>query len=357
MKIDNLITNAVDKNNYLQVICPLPWFNLRHMQYQPNSNHGPHGYLLSTQDNITHLSRFGLLSNREGILRYRRSLEVSRELAPGKSKEVSLTLMEDSITVLTQEETVVVANDVNDGRASVKRKMKNAFLNLFKSKAAKTEQLAKAEEVSKSDPVTKTEALKSEKETNDEVAKSEQPLAILDSNYVPEISGRSMVQMSVNIRLGDRTGKTRYALAYVPTELECLEPFYEDSFLGGSCLKINPSDEMSDEHWLSRLFFCDFYCQNSLIACVVTKNLVGHEDQFLNMRLTVVDAKEGYRKVVLVGRSVPHGYEAASAAEVINLYPLSDPTDPEFRELQKYVVLNEPGFYMPIANAYAWKVR
>lgn len=328
------------------------------MQYQPNSNHGPHGYLLSTQDNIAHLSRFGLLSNREGILRYRRSLEVSRELAPGKSKEVSLTLMEDSITVLTQEETVVVANDVNDGRASVKRKMKNAFLNLFKSKAAKTEQLAKAEEVPKSDPVTKTEALKSEKETkNDEVAKSEQPLAILDSNYVPEISGRSMVQMSVNIRLGDRTGKTRYALAYVPTELECLEPFYEDSFLGGSCLKINPSDEMSDEHWLSRLFFCDFYCQNSLIACVVTKNLVGHEDQFLNIRLTVVDAKEGCKKVVLVGRSVPHGYEAASAAEVINLYPLSDPTDPEFRELQKYVVLNEPGFYMPIANAYGWKVR
>ncbi|CAH2106840.1 unnamed protein product [Euphydryas editha] len=344
---------------YGEAICPVPWFNLRHMQYQPNSNHGPHGYLLSTQDNIAHLSRFGLLSNKAGILRYRRSLEVSRELAPGKSKEVSLTLKEDSITVLTPKETVVVANEINEGRTSVKRKMKNAFLNLFKSKAAKSDQFANIGAAKNEKMAESERAVQSEQEPKtDEAAKvDEQSLADVDTKSTYEISGRSMVQMSVNIRLGDRTGKTRYALAYVPTELECLEPFFEDSFLGGSCLKINPSDEVSNEHWLSRLFFCDFHCHNSLIACVVTKNLVGHEDQFLNMKLNVVDAKDGYKKVVLVGRSVPHGYEAASAAEVINLYPLSDPADPQFRELQKYVVLNEPDFYMPIANAYGWKVR
>ncbi|XP_026486642.2 uncharacterized protein LOC113393797 [Vanessa tameamea] len=318
---------------YGEVICPVPWFNLRHMQYQPNSSHGPHGYLLSTQDNIAHLSRIGFLKNKAGILKYRQSLEVSRvELVPGKSKEVSLSLKEDSVTVLTQEETIEVTNETQEGRVSVKRKMKNALRNLFRTKAAKT---APADsEPADSGPADSGPA---------------------DSSH--EVSGRSMMQVSVNLRLGNRTSKTRYALAYVPTELECLEPFFEDSFLGGSCLKVNPSDTVSGEHRLSRLFFCDFHCKNNLIVCTVTKNLVGHENQFLNLKLNLTDTRNGYRKVVLVGRSVPHGLEVASAAEVMNLYPLSDPADPGFRELQKYVVLNEPGFYMPVANAYGWKVR
>ncbi|XP_046959336.1 uncharacterized protein LOC124529595 isoform X2 [Vanessa cardui] len=310
---------------YGEVICPVPWYNLRHMQYQPNSSQGPHGYLLSTQDNIAHLSRIGFLKNKAGILKYRQSLEVSRvELVPGKSKEVSLTLKDDSVTILTHDETIEVTNETQEGRVSVKRKMKNALRNFFRTKAAKT---ATAED-------------------SGEPAESSHG-----------ISGQSMVQMSVNLRLGNRTSKTRYALAYVSTELECLEPFYEDSFLGGSCLKVNPCDTVSREHRLSRLFFCDFYSENNLIVCTVTKTLVGHENQYLNLRLNLTDTKNRYKKVVLVGRSVPHELEVASAAEVMNLYPLSDPEDSGFRELQKYVVLNEAGFYVPVANAYGWKVR
>ncbi|CAH0719690.1 unnamed protein product, partial [Brenthis ino] len=308
---------------YGEVICPVPWYNLNHQQYQPNCLHGPHGYLLSTQETITNLSQLGLLKNRDGILRYRRSLEMSRiELTPGKYKERSQSPINDSTNLVTEE----VVEVPDDQRPSVKRKTKDAFRHLFEMKAAKTENANKLEAHAKSNS---------------------------------EITGRSMVQMSVNLSLGDRRGKTRYALAYVPAELECLEPFYEDSFLGGSCLKVNPSDEVNPEHRISRLFLCDFECKSSLIACVVTKTLVGYENQFLNIRLNITDSEGKFRKVVLVGRDGPHGThdEEPSMAETLNVYPMSEASNPGFKELQTYLVLNEPGFYVPVANAYGWKVR
>lgn len=159
---------------------------------------------------------------------------------------------------------------------------------------------------------------------------------------IVEVSGRS----------NHASAKIKYALAYIPYELECLEPFFEDSFLGGSCLKVNPSDQVDPQHRLSRLFFCDFECNTSLIACVVTKTLAGHENQFLNIKLNIADGGKS-KKVVLVGDS----QELESDEYTLNVYPSNEGTGSNFRELQTYLVLHEPDFYIPVANAYGWRVR
>lgn len=264
------------------------------MQYQPNSSQGPHGYFLSTQDSITNITQSGLLKNKADILRYRRSLESNKIVPDNKN-----------LNDFTTEN----IDEVVDGERPVKRKMTDNIRRLFKNKAAKSES-----------------------------KKLDNPESSL------EVSGRSN-RPSVKIQ---------YALAYIPNELECLEPFFEDSFLGGSCLKVNPSDETNPEHRLSRIFFCDFECQTeiqSLIACVVTKTLIGHEDQFLNIKLNISGGK--FKKVVLVGGNE----ELEPEEETLNVYPLNEGIDPGFRELQTYLVLHESGFYIPVANAYGWKVR
>ncbi|CAH2236503.1 uncharacterized protein LOC120629640 [Pararge aegeria] len=326
-----------------EVIGPVPWYNLRHMQYQPNSALGPHGYLLSTQENIMGLSRLGLFKNKAGILRCRRSVRESNvDFIEGNTSEVSITVNTGSLTIATHEETVEITS--SESKTSTKKtKFMDALRNLFRIKATKTKQIESRKRKISLDEEEKHETNNKDEGTN-----------VMESQ---EKSKHSMVQMSVHLRLGEKTGRTRYALAYVSREMECLEPFFEDSFLGGSCLKINPSDEVCTEHRLSRLFHCDFHCEESLIACVVTKRMVGHENQFLNVKLQIQDSGEGYRKVVLIGRDIPRERQEATAAEIMNLYPTSDPRDPDFRELQRYMVLNEPDFYVSVANAYGWKVR
>ncbi|XP_052740124.1 uncharacterized protein LOC112051438 isoform X2 [Bicyclus anynana] len=340
---------------YGEVICPVPWYNLRHMQYQPNSALGPHGYLLSTRDNILGLSRLGLLQNKTGILRCRRSLKENSkvEFAEKTNSEVLITVKTDSLTIITQEETKEVEITSNDSKSSTtKTKIIDVLRNLFRAKGTKITE-------NKSGAMKRKLSLDAEEKQ--EIIDTAEEIQRKDSseNEIHEISGRSMIQMSVNLRLRDKTQKTRYALAYVSGELQCLEPFFEDSFLGGSCLKINPSDEVCTEHRHSRLFHCDFLCEESLIACVVTKKMLGHEDQFLNVRLHLQDNSESYKKAVLVGRDIPRGHEheQATAADVVNLYPLSDADDAHFREMQKYMVLHEPDFYVSVANAYGWRVR
>lgn len=326
-----------------QVICPVPWYNLRHQQYQPNSALGPHGYLLTSRRNIAGLARLGLFTNKAGVLRSRRSLKEHTADLQSEASDVAIRVRTDSLAIVTRDETLEITSDDSETSTN-KTKVIDVLRNLFKAKA-KTQREDRKRKRSLDEDEIPEEVLKgSEKEQND----------VIESN---EISGRSMVEMSVHLRLGQKTEKTRYALAYVARELECLEPFFGDSFLGGCCLKINPSDEVCTEHRSSRLFHCDFPCEHRLIACVVTKKMPGHEHQFLNMELVVKASDDSYKKVVLVGRDLPRGTEEDAAAELTNLYPLSDPNDPEFRRLQKYIVLNEPDFYVSVANSYGWKVR
>ncbi|XP_038212048.1 uncharacterized protein LOC119832451 isoform X2 [Zerene cesonia] len=314
---------------YGEVICPVAWYNLRHQQYQPNSALGPHGYLVSSAANIAGLSRLGLLRTRDGILRYRRSVEETRLEADESTREIVLALKADSVGDIQEE---VVEETTVDERKSVKRKVTRVLRHFFRIKSPKTEDRDYA-------------ALEREAEQDSK-----------PSSSAMQVRGRSMVQMSINLRLGNKQVKTKYALGYVANELECMEPFFEDSFIGGSCLKINPSDEVTPEHRFSRLFFSDFHVRNSLIACVVTKTLPGHENQFLNIILNV-ECGGKKTKVVLVGRSIPHHHEGWSGAEVVNEYPLQESGEHELRNLQRHLLLNEPGFYVPVENAYGWVVR
>ncbi|XP_072931830.1 uncharacterized protein [Epargyreus clarus] len=335
--------NGKKRRLYGEVICPRPWYNLRHMQYQPNSSHGPHGYFLSTVDNIKNLSLHGLLKDKSTTMKYRRSLEASKlEILTAKSREHLTNLnLDNTVDVANDEDKKEHTNEIDDEKKTPDSKttFKSYFRHLFRMKASKPQEHSGTEQA---------------------VAKLTESDADTSSSHVKSQSamGRSMVQVSVNLRIG-HVGKTRYALAYVPNELECLEPFYEDSFTGGSCIKVNPSDQVSPEHRLIRIFHCDFHCDKTLIACVVTKTLVGHEDQFLNIKLFMTDREGKDVKVVLVGHHIPQAqsHTTQKSADVMLVYPYGSPSDPEFRDVQRYMLWNESGFYIPVENSFGWKVR
>ncbi|CAF4953639.1 unnamed protein product [Pieris macdunnoughi] len=318
---------------YGEVICPVPWYNLRHQQYQPNCSHGPHGYLLSTLDNIVSLSRLGLFNDKAGILHYRKTIEDSRLNTedPTTSKEMVFSMNPDSISNMHEDRVQeTVEEPAQSERKSVKRKITWVLRHFFKVKSAKSD-----------DEVTKSK---------EDVNSSLNTVSEMDARE----RGPSMVQMSISLRLGNKNMKTRYALGYVPDELECLEPFFEDSFTGGSCLKVNPSDKVSQEHRLSRIFFSDFVIENRFIACVVTKTLAGQEEQFLNVLLWI-ESDSSESTIVLVGRRIPHAQgAAASGSPFQHVYPAEGA---DLRRLQTHLLLNEPGFYMPIENSYRWNVR
>ncbi|XP_061713792.1 cytosolic endo-beta-N-acetylglucosaminidase isoform X2 [Cydia pomonella] len=134
----------------------------------------------------------------------------------------------------------------------------------------------------------------------------------------------------------------RYQLQSVEEE-SCIELFLEDSFTGGGCLIINPFK-------LIRLFHCDFHIEDTLIACVVTKTLPDSEDVFLNIVLTVKDQNWSESRVVLAGTRnlTDHGIGALT---------VSAASGGEFKGLQRYLLLHQPGFYVSVENAYGWKVR
>lgn len=298
-----------------EVLCPVPWYNLRHQQYQPNSAHGPHGYLLSNYDNILQVTRLEASKDNEGIVAYRESFQMtSVDIRDAESKTGNLMAIEE-----------VGVNKQDGGRPkTVKRKMQNAFKQMFQLKNRKRDNQAVDEYVS-------TAASTSFK------------------------SGKSMVQMSVNIKLG--VDRIRYVLTRVPEEMECLEVYLDDSFTGGSCLRINPSDKCSPEHRFIRLFHCDFNCKDSLIACVVTKKVSGFRDQYLNVILNMQNAKGEDFTAVLVGRNIPQEFHVVEEASgVVNLYPVNFLTQEVFRNLQKCILLNHPDFYVPVESCYDWNV-
>ncbi|KAM3956952.1 cytosolic endo-beta-N-acetylglucosaminidase [Aphomia sociella] len=323
---------------YGEVLCPVPWYNLRHMQYQPNANHGPHGYVLSTLDNILAVSRKCMVKDPKGIIKYRESFLTSRlALHSIRSKEGNVDQNgEESPSTIDevneQQEDNLVENSESEPK-TVKRRMKNAIKYLFKK--------------SHKQYVSDEEEATAE---TDERARQ-------DSESGPSGStGLPMVQMSVNLRLGHHREKTRYALASVPDELECLEVCLEDSYIGGSCLKVNPSDSLSPEHRMTRIFHCDFHCKDTLVVCIVTKTLIENEDQFLNIKLHAKNANGEDLKVVLVGRDMPGTQQEGPYSGIHTVYPLSQTSD-AFRSLQKYLLLKEPGFYVSVENPYGWTVR
>ncbi|CAG9584304.1 unnamed protein product [Danaus chrysippus] len=314
---------------YGEVICPVPWYNLRHMHYQPNSTLGPHGYFLSTQDNIQRLSNLGLLRDKEGILRYRKSLEQGKMDTERDTGNVAMNIKEDSLTALDAgpRRDVEDKSNTNTEKTSVKMKVKNALRNLFKSRTNRSD--------------------RSDRDTVSQASEGREEDARGEEQY--QGTGKSMVRMSLNLKLG-RSSKTRYCLGYVPLERECLELCYQDSFMGGSCLTVHPADDEYEEQRTARLLHCDFLCEDTLVVCVVTKTLHDHPDQFLNVGLSLTDGK-----VQLVGRSFASGGEEPAGAELQLVYPVND--DDDFPELQKYLVVNEPGFYVPVGNPYGWRVR
>ncbi|XP_063361794.1 cytosolic endo-beta-N-acetylglucosaminidase [Cydia amplana] len=134
----------------------------------------------------------------------------------------------------------------------------------------------------------------------------------------------------------------RYQLQSTEDE-SCIELFLEDSFTGGGCLLINPLK-------LIRLFHCDFNIEDTLIACVVTKTLPEHADAFLNIVLTVKDQDWNESRLVLAGmRDWEHGIDNAVTVSAVS--------GEGFKVLQRYLLLNQPGFYVSVENAYGWKVR
>lgn len=469
----------------------MPWYNLRHMQYQPNAAHGPHGYLLSTIEHILHASRTGILMDPRGIIKYREEIPpkplVALENDADKSNEdINIVPKADSLGELKEEKLIdeenktaiennqlttdenqlhkvedhptagrmkptteekETATEEHRPKQTLKRKLKSCIKHIFQRTKARKEykddtgtdnhenninikeknieikdqpallQTRDSKVVPKlevipeqsSEPeigpnkreasVQKQVSIKetideggrmSEKEQMTEEFQSEDHRAegmtewqtktpnldlerrvsrsltgdelkakklSLDDDTSLLITGRSMVQMSVNIQLKDKDAKTRYGLAYVPDELECLEVYYDDSFIGGSCLKINPADEYSSDHRQIRLFHCDFQCEHSLIVCVVTKNLVGYEEQFLNVKLHMTDESGERLQVILIGRDVSQLGSGRGSGVISHVAPVNTAAGEDFRDVQKYMLLHQPGFYVPVENSYNWHVR
>lgn len=329
-----------------QVLCNTPWYNLRHQQYQPNSAHGPHGYLLSTPDTILSHSAHSYKDGK-GILRYRDSFQMSRmelhsikfkesssQLHSTKHRESSIVPKLDSLHHIEQVEVEEHAEE-HEEAVPTKRKMKNYFKSLLQLKSPRRDSACDEE---------------------DQVEPGSSTLKIEPSTTRPEGRGKSMMQMSVSLKLGPKGTRQRFALACVPEERECLEVYQDDSFNGGSCLRINPADNLSPEHRLARLFHCDFYCENSIIVCVVTKKLTGFSEQCLNLKLFMKNAQDEEFRVVLIGRNMPQLHSESVTTGVSSVTPL-EPASRRFKDVQRYLLLNESGFYVPIENSFDWKVR
>lgn len=175
---------------------------------------------------------------------------------------------------------------------------------------------------------------------------------------VAQTRHQSMITTSIYLNLKQPDVKTRWALTFKSKERECLEMYYEDAFIGGACLRVNPSDAVNTWHRTTRLFHCDFKCENMLIICVVTKPLKNYRDQNLNVRLKMKNAKDQDLQVVLLGRNLDQQTVLNSGSVGIHYaYPLHSEDQKEFRALREYLLVKEPGFYVPIDNFYGWEIR
>lgn len=359
-----------------KTLSPMPWYNLRHQQYQPNAAHGPHGYILSTADKLTKRRTFS--KEKKGIIKDQVDFHATRQELLSVAKEEVLSNESEKEDGDTTDSTLT--NEI-DTRTAKKSKMRDALFNFFKQKPVKIteevepnkvvrladkidapgESVPHHEEYTKATPnhnagsVHHTEERKTEIKYDTGEDSSAGPSGSTTDHHW---TGLSMQQMSVSLRLGQTAEKTRYCLARVPQERECLELYLDDSFIGGSCLKINPSDKIDSEHRFTRLFHCDFKCEDTLVFCVVTKVLPQYMDQTLNLNLYMRNASDESLTVVLTGRNVAQTATLdASASGVKYVYPLNMASEQVFQELRTYLLINEPGFYVPVENCYYWEVR
>lgn len=280
------------------------------MHYQPNAAHGPHGYQLSIQEVYSNVSR----RETKGIIKLPDSME--------KLAQLEETTPAPTTSERNPNEAVFGEESDEEPMHNIKEKIKSFF------------------------------KLKS---SSDDI-ETEEPLPI--SNSVIS-SGKSMLTMDVNIQLAPSTDvKTRVCLSYVDAESDCLEVYHDDSFIGGTCLKINPSGSAPSIHTTIRLFHCDFVCEETAIICVVTKNLQENVDQFLNVYLYAIDEEDREQRVTLIAHSLPlHNATNTANSQSFGAgkYP-SVKTSKKFRDMQKYIMLNYPEFFVPLDNFYNWKV-
>ncbi|KAJ8730433.1 hypothetical protein PYW07_017471 [Mythimna separata] len=301
---------------YGETLCPSPWFNLRHQQYQPNSAHGPHGYMLTRVENLATVKDEVHYKDKKGIIRIRASfmqvradiLAVNREALPTTSVQEALQLDRSSTTHSRTEP---------QGHGS----KVDALKNMFKPKQ-KTSEAEGA-----------------------------------DASTPREPSEQTGEQATVNLSLSRKQAR-RYGLARVPDERQCLEPHYGDAFSGGACLMVHPSDHLCPEHRFTRLLHCDFPCEEGLIFCVVTKTVQGYPDQTLNVKLYMRNAADEDLMVVLTGRALNMASALGAASRgIAHVYPLPTTQEHVLRALRTYLLLTQPGFYVPIDNAFGWTVR
>ncbi|CAG9786427.1 unnamed protein product [Diatraea saccharalis] len=346
---------------YGEVLCPVPWYNLRHMQYQPNCSHGPHRYIMTENGKITQKSQ----KDKKGIIKYHEEVITDENEIGGTSHSECVNELDEKRSVKLCE--IAVQTE----QQSVKKKIKNIFKNIFKMKISKTEEQnvhkqdneeevevgrdEKSNQLSASKAIDSQMALKM-KSTEDSVSVLSQTSCKDKKEKKLKATGKSMIWMSMNINLG-RAGQsavTRYHLTFMSNERDCLQVYFEDSFTGGSCLKVHPCEKLRRT---ARLFHCDFACAGTLVFCVVTKTMFGCEKQFLNIKLSIENDKKQYQYVYLIGRTIPtQGQQDQAGSSVMNVYPINS-SHSMFRDLQKYLLLNEPDFYIPVENSYDWTVR
>lgn len=312
------------------MLSPSPWFNLRHQQYQPNSAHGPHGYMLTTVDKLASVKDDVQYKDKKGIIRIRSSfLQARAELLTVNKESLISTTSVHSAETPPLSNTEVAPKTTKETRSSI-----STLKDIFKQKPLKISEPEGAIGLPEARPST-----------------SEHSLAESSPSII-------MTQPSVNLRLYRKEAVLRFGLAHVAGEHQCLEPHYGDAFCGGSCLKLFPSDDLSSDHRITRLFHCDFPCQEGLIFCVVTKNLREHPDQTLNVKLFMHNAADEELLVVLTGRVLTQSSRLdGSSRGIQHVYPLRTADEAVLRELREYLLLTEPGFYVPIENHFGWKVR
>ncbi|CAB3254046.1 unnamed protein product [Arctia plantaginis] len=370
---------------YGEVLSPGPWYNLRHQQYQPNSAHGPHGYVLSSVDRLMEVSWDR--KDKKGIIKYRKNLDslrstVTESIPRTNSSEAEKDESDSSIDdtqSLNIKESIIKFQDMPEKVPEVTQAVEVAGpVNTtavetpntkFLSSDSQTQPSGFKKFINRLKAIFKKNKSNSENHSNEATTSASQeltpsaPSAELkakdkESDDFPAVTRESMIAASINLNLNTETGKTRWALAEVPMERPCLMLWLTDAFNGGSCLKVNPSDKISPEHRTIRLFHCDFKCHDTFIICIVTKTIMQYADQTLNIKLAMKNVKGDDLNVILMGKSL--GMSASLTKESVGIvysYPLNSETQTKFHEIRQYLLLNEPGFYVPLENQYGWQVR
>ncbi|KAJ2945817.1 hypothetical protein O0L34_g4721 [Tuta absoluta] len=374
---------GIKRRMYGEVLCNYPWFNLRHMHYQPNSRIGDHKFVLSTKTKITKASHSAIRDVR-GILKFRQSFiglnkmdknyveNVKKDETDRKTKANhgdSIKLTEGTTEENKINSPLAVENKENDDVDNLNKNEKEQLKQVTSkmlwrklmdiimknnSHLTKEPQVVKAEDQPGTSRHEETTLERQEPLIEKEL--SQYKLNNSATN-LPLSRSTSLIQTLSPLKLQLGIEKQELSLAYIHEEKRCLEVYYQDSFNGGSCLCVSCSDHVSEDHRSIRLFHCDFPVEERLVVCVVVKNLLGFSQQRLDVWLYLM-TEIGEQHVQLVGQnSELNLVESASFCDFVNqkLYPLKR-TSEQFRELQEYLVVHEPGFYVPIANSYGWHV-